>query len=356
MFRTFRFFLFALLAASLFTACSGEDGDPGVAGEAGAKGDQGTAGTPGAAGEDAAAKNGYFSGTIKGTRRDGTAFEETFTYEYAFGDQVADSYEVMLQRFETAAGAIADAVASGELNVPLDKGYVKFGLVDDPEVGLTPANFDMYFTKGISATQLFKLEAKPYLRDAFYDRVIEISPEYNGIYGFDHNALGQVGYFEYYDESTEKVTAYGFQTQSSNVYRTYAYDAETGALQFVDIDGKQETSGALFDKYNAIKFVYNEEFERPVFVKTADNAPLYEYVDEVPADAFTMTNFSQLGGVITFDFTLQISKYRGFMGSRSPLGPVFIDGQNTTGHDLTITGKFNSGAPVYQEAVGRRGA
>jgi hypothetical protein len=356
MFRAFRFFLFALLAASLFTACSGEDGDPGVAGEAGAKGDPGDTGTQGVAGEDAAARNGYFSGTIRGTRRDGTAFEETFNYEYSFGDQVIDSYEIPLQRFETAAGAIADAVAtaSGQTTVPLDKGYMKLWLFNDPKDGMTPGNLSLYFTKGLSATQLFKLEAKPYQEDAFYDRVIEISPEYNGIYNFDHNALGQVGYFEYYDEKSENVTAYAFQTQSSNVYRTYVYSAETGVLDYVDVDGVQETSGALFDKYSAIKFVYNEELDMHVFVKTSDNSPLYEYVDEVPADVFALTNFTQQSGVISFDFTLQISKYRGFMGSRSPLGPVFVHGQNTTGHDLTITGKFNSGAPVYQEAVGRR--
>jgi hypothetical protein len=33
---------------------------------------------------------------------------------------------------------------------------------------------------------------------------------------------------------------------------------------------------------------------------------------------------------------------------------VLIHGLNTTNHDMTITGKFSSGTPVYLEAVGRK--
>jgi hypothetical protein len=350
MVKIFRLFVFAFLAASFLTACSGEDGDPGAAGEAGAKGDKGDAGTDGEDGEDAAAKNGYLQGTIKGTRRDGTAFEEPFNFAYVYGEQKYDPFQLFVQRFETAAGSIVDALANGA-DVPLDKGFMKLWLYNE-EGGLVPGDFQVYFTKGLNATQVFKLDAKPYLQDAFYDRVIEISPEYNGLYNFEHNNLGQVGYQEYYDESGKNLVSYAFQTQLSDVYHTFVYDAETGELQYVDIEGEVFTDGEVFTKYHDIKFVYNDEVETMVFEK-ADGTPLYEYVDEVPADVFTIANFSDANGIITFDYSLQISKYRGFMGARSPMGPVLIHGRNTTGHDLTITGKFNSGTPVYQEAVGR---
>jgi hypothetical protein len=205
MVKIFRLFVFAFLAASFLMACSGEDGDPGAAGEAGAKGDKGDSGADGEDGEDAAAKNGYVQGTIKGTRRDGTAFEEPFNFAYVYGEQKYDPFQLFVQRFETAAGAIVDALANGA-DVPLDKGFMKLWLYNE-EGGLVPGDFQVYFTKGLNATQVFTLDAKPYLQDEFYDRVIEISPEYNGIYNFEHNSLGRVGYQEYYDESGKNLVS-----------------------------------------------------------------------------------------------------------------------------------------------------
>ncbi|MBT1689029.1 collagen-like protein [Dawidia soli] len=362
MVKIFRLFVFALVAASVLMACSGEDGDPGVAGAKGDKGDNGAVGADGEDGADAAAKNGYFQGTIKGTRRDGAAFEEPFNFQYVYGDQEYETYQVLLQRFETAAGAIADAMVqeaqqSGvDMSAPLDKGFMKLWLYNNPEgAGFVPGELQVYFTKGLSATQVFRLEAKPHLEDAFYDRVIEIAPDHNGLYNFAHNNAGQVAYMEYYDASGKTLLSYAFPLQLAGVDYVFAYDAETGALQYYEINGEQFNDGALFDKYHEIRFVYNDEFGKHVFEKN-DGTPLYEYVDEVPADAFAITNFSQADGVVSFDFSITISKYRGFMGGRSPMGPILIHGQNSTGHDLTITGKFNSGTPVYQEAVGRRGA
>src|ERR1044072_6939381 len=105
MLKSLRFFFYAMMTASLvLTACSGDDGDPGPKGDTGAegeKGDKGDKGDTGAEGEDgtdgidAAAKAGYFQGTIKGNRRDGTAFEEAFKYEYVFGDEVFPTDEIL---------------------------------------------------------------------------------------------------------------------------------------------------------------------------------------------------------------------------------------------------------------------
>jgi hypothetical protein len=349
MMKKVRLLLYALTASVALAACSGEDGEPGPKGDTGAKGDTGEKGD---AGEDAASRNGYFEGTIKGTRRDGTAFEETFKYEYMFGSEIFDGNDrVTLQRFETASGAIADAVATAAGNeAPLDKGYFKFFAIKDG-ASIDIEDLKVFFKKGVSASQLFQLKAQPHLADETYNRLIELTPEQNGVYNFDYLSSGRLSYYETDLDWDGKNDAFLFQDRD-NVSYTYAYSLTTGELVSVIFNGEAVNNNTLIEKYNDIKFVYNDELGQNVFVKTSDGSALYEYVEFVAGDEFTMTNYSNANGVISFDFTLKISKYRGYLGTKGPWGTV-MDSENTTRHDMTITGKFSSGDKVYNETVSR---
>lgn len=78
----------AMCVSFVMSSCEGDEGPmgpSGAAGTAGAQGATGASGPQGAAGIDghsALTKSGKIEGTISGTRRDGTAFSETFSYEY----------------------------------------------------------------------------------------------------------------------------------------------------------------------------------------------------------------------------------------------------------------------------------
>jgi hypothetical protein len=346
MLKNLQLYSYVLMAALTLAACSGSDGDPGPKGD---PGDKGLQGDTGAAGEDAASKTGYFEGTITGARKDGTPFEETFKYEYVFGNEIFSGNDILLQRFETASGAIADAITEGSYH---DKGYLKFYASKDGE-NIAPSDLQLFFTKGISATQLFQMTARPYPVDASYNRVIELSPEQNAIYNFGHGKSGQLSYYTV-DLNSDGVDDANEFSVESTTYNTYTYDMETGNLVAVSVDGEVMQDGALFEKYNDIKFVYDPDLKRYVFVATADGTALYENVGDVPADEFSITNYTNVDGVISFDFAMTISKYRGYVGTK--VGGFIgysIDGLNSTGHDMTITGKFNSGDAVYTEIVGR---
>src|SRR5687767_4020443 len=79
-FNEFKFYISVFfVCVVLLAACSGEDGDPGPQGEQGLQGDQGPKGAISNSGYQ---KSGYLQGTVMGTRKDGTAFNEPFKYEY----------------------------------------------------------------------------------------------------------------------------------------------------------------------------------------------------------------------------------------------------------------------------------
>lgn len=346
MLKNLRLYFCALMAAGVLAACSGEDGDPGPQGDAG---EQGTKGDTGEEGDDAVSKVGYFQGTVTGTRKDGTPFEEDFNYEYVFGDEMYSGNDVLLQRFETASGAIANAITEGSLQ---NKGYIKFQAVKEGQ-GIAPNDFLFYFKRGINTTQILEMNARPYLTDASYNRLIELTPEQNAIYNFPRGKSGQLSYYPVDMNADGDDDAYEFSIEGTS-YTTFDYNMETGELMAVSVDGEVMQQGVLFEKYNDIKFVYDGTLKQNVFVKTADNSSLYETVGDVPADAFTITNYKNQDGVISFDFSMTISKYRGYVGTKvGGFVGYSIDGANSTGHNMTITGKFNSGQTVYSETVGR---
>jgi hypothetical protein len=90
----------------------------------------------------------------------------------------------------------------------------------------------------------------------------------------------------------------------------------------------------------------DESLNMPVFYSIADNTNLSVNVPDTAADQLTVANYlrDKTTGAVTFDFTVKINQYRSF-----------FNGSNTTKHDITVTGKFNSGGKVYSSVVGRIG-
>ena len=77
-----------------------------------------------------------------------------------------------------------------------------------------------------------------------------------------------------------------------------------------------------------------------------------QHIVSVPADELRIENYQQVDGVISFDYTFKISKYRGVLGLYDY--GFTRHGMNTTAHDITITGTFTSGQSVYTDVVGRK--
>jgi hypothetical protein len=357
MIKTLRVLFFAVLLAA-FPGCTGEDGEIGPQGDKGEQGEEGDKGDKGDQGDqgdqglpgDYASKVGFFEGTIAGTRKDGTQFEEEFKYEFAYGNDVLDGNVYKLNRFETLGGAIAYNTTS--LIHMIEKGYVLFSSMPNEAGQMSPSDMRLGFVKSLNATQLFKLEASPWLEDLTYDLVLELSPEANAIYRFPQLLSGALQFNPADLDKDGKDDAYQFQIDGKNIFLFYSMD--DGTLLSVDNDGVSETTGAIFEKYDDIKFIEEKDVAATVFVNASDNSPLWEYVETVPADEITITNYQNTDGVVSFDFEVNVSKYRGYLRSRGPLGGWVNNGANTTNHALAISGKFNSGDKVYEEVVNRK--
>jgi len=107
------------------------------------------------------------------------------------------------------------------------------------------------------------------------------------------------------------------------------------------------TSGTLFDLYDQLLLKYNADVNKPTFFNKNTGTSLHTEIPDVPADQFTVTNYvhDASTGILSFDFVLKISKYRPRTG--------YIDGFNSSGNDLTITGSFSSGKKIYSNVVSR---
>jgi hypothetical protein len=340
MLKQVKLFFYAFMASAAILGCAGEDGDPG------AKGDTGEHGQQGAPGNDAAIKIGLIEGTIEGTRRDGTAIDQDFKFEFVYGSESldADSY-IDFYRFGTAGEAIAHAA---NFDAPAENFAALGGYIDGDFLMET---FNFGFTKELSSTKLFRLTTEAFTRPFNYNNLLlALSVEENGVYDFDMNANALVIYQADYDgdKTDENVL-----TVTTGVnWMSVGYNAATGDLVYVTLnDAELLTEGEIFDKYNAIKLTYNGDLKDYAFVRASDDAPLHDIVGQVPGDEVVISNYTNLNGVISFDFVINISKYRGVLGEM--LWGFQYHGKNSTAHDLTISGHFTSGQKVYSSVVGR---
>jgi hypothetical protein len=335
-FNEFKFYISVFfVCVVLLAACSGEDGDPGPQGDQGLKGDQGNQGI---AGNNGYQKLGSLQGTVVGTRKDGTAFSEPFKYEYT-GDSVHGF---------TSPNGVKNINVSRYLNSFADS-YMHLGLKSEDEI-LTPssATYSCYFNfiKQLDSETMFKISATPYFlaTEAF---VRELAFEKNQLYRFSTTG----SYSEiYYNESNYKGLEDAYQfTVYGNVNMHVYYSMVDGSLLglYKWSDGLYYEDGELFNLYNKIEFLNNTEHDRMVFYDAVTNDDLFESVPAVPADALTITNYvhDAATGVLSFNFVLTIS---GYISNNSR--------ENSTFHDLTVTGSYNSGGKVYKNIVGRQGS
>jgi len=334
--------LFApLLALSIALAsCTGDDGEPGLQGETGAAGATGATGAAGAGFE----KVGYFQGTVSGNRTDGTAFSEAFKYEYGSS----------IQGFTDINGIKSISLYRGDNH----SSYLQASGLELSGNALvsSPTNSSIYFEflKELNSTDLFQLEARPYF-SATESYIKELSDEQNKTYLFStttNNGTSTLYYYQagYYDNNSNYIPVYLFYSYQGNDSYEIDYNQTTGALSRIRNQSTNTiiTSGALFDLYNKLVFKNNPTVSKFTFFDKATGNSLHTALPAVPADQFTTTNyaFDATTGVLSFDFTLKISQYRS-------KADTYNVGRNTTGHDLTITGSFNSGSKVYKNVVGR---
>jgi hypothetical protein len=190
------------------------------------------------------------------------------------------------------------------------------------------AEFSFY--KELDNDRIFSVEVDGHFEDT--DAYIkELSQAQNQTYQLATYQDGRIYYFSTTDNS---VDVWGFTYNSYEIY----YSKATGALVSVyDYNTSTRfTAGAVFTLFNKLRFKYNASagVAMNVFYDAATNTSLHQAIPAVPADQLLITNYVRnASGVVTFDFTLKVSGYH----------------ENSTGHDLTITGKFNSGDAVHKE-------
>lgn len=330
-----KFSIYALMTAAALAACSGEDGEPGPQGEPGAQGPQGEQGPQGTPGVGSAYKLGSLEGTVTGTRKDGTAFSETFKYEYTFNN-VQAFYEENGQKYLDVS-RYAESTGNGP-SLYMELKQVSEGVFEPAEVSYY---VDFNFRKELSTDDLFVIDAQPYFlaTEAF---VKALSDEQNDTYNFATSSNG----IYYQEEPWNSTAAYRLNGYYNNKNYDVFYSQASGSLLglYDYSTGNEITSGMIFNLYNKLKFKYNATHAQPLFYDAATNAELFVAFPDVPADELTITNYTRNAstGVITFDFVIKVSKYLTSPARR-----------NSTGHDITITGKFNSGGKVYKNIVAR---
>jgi hypothetical protein len=298
----------ALLAALTLAACSDDD-EP----------------------ADSAIKKGYFEGTVSGTRQDGTAFSEPFRYEY-----VTNPVESGLETFHF----------NRSLTPSWDDAFMSIGFMGTSS-NIQPLDAEFTFRKALSRNQLFSVIAKANFK-LTGPLIRELSlAENQNTYHFSSSAGGNLYYqiYTYHDIASNKdIQTYMFQASIPSYYYVY-YDAVTGELVAVydKVTESVITAGNIFDLYDQLVFKKNTTSGLRVFHSAATGATLHEFAPEIPVDQFTMTNYTRnpSTGVVSFDFTVTINGVLDYFGMR----------ENSTGHNLTITGKFNSGGEVYQEVI-----
>lgn len=341
-----------LTACFLLGACQGEDGEPGptgdtgLQGEKGDKGDKGDAGEDGANGEDGEdgvgfEKRGFFEGTVSGTRKDGTAFAESFNFEYGPG------YEGFGQHYYTGLPTF-ELYRTGN---PIDESnyfYAEYNVIDKGlatetlswgETGEYTDNGSFQIIKEISPTTLFRFEGRPRFQETTVR--FPINATANTTYKFVLNENGRLD-AERYNPVTDDLE-YVFKTSDGKtvIYSSHGdqYDA-SGDYYYGTLIKVLNANGTVASNipYNQLRISRNNDYE--VILRSLSGTDLSEE-KVVPADTYSITNYihNTETGVITFDITFTIGN---------------IARENSSTNPATITAKFNSGGKVYGDVVSRK--
>jgi hypothetical protein len=330
--KTFSRMLVLLAAVALFN-CKGKDGEPGPAGATGEKGPAGAAGAQGPAGQSfqQARENGFIKGTIKGTRRDGTAFQEPFEYKMAYsgeGFEKANSLTHVLDLYRTEKPFVSDDMWGAYLKVIVNnKGAanqeVKFG------------NFYLTFMKQLDASTRSLFYFNGSAEFASSQVVLPVSRANNATYKlvgcarpYSNTYRGEIINGKSYTifETTDGSQVF-FASLSTSASKQFEY--------LIKADGTKVTSDAT---WNGVTYKYDSTVRGSIFV-SASGATLHEVL-EIPADAQTITNYTYNAatGDLTFDYSVKIEAFRQ---------------ENTTFSPVEITGSVKA-TGLYDGMVSRR--
>jgi hypothetical protein len=290
---------------------------------------------------DKAFENGFVKGTVKGMRKDGTAFEETFEYKVTT-DQ---SY------FEKLSGTEHTLRLWRSKGIAQDDNNINLNLVvtNKDQAGATAKITGGYFefSKPLADRNLFHLDAGTNF--AAQTIVLPVSRANNATYKLVDNGWN-LSY--HYDSELRQSMYYVADTDGNKIYFGYSevYDATTGQYYYpfryvVSSTGVKSTSSPV---WSSVRMIDNERGTR-IFA-TATGTDLSETL-QVPGDTQEITNFAYNAstGVVTFDYKLNISEFRGYDRSYNNVDPA-----NTSMHALEIKGSVS--ATVYNGAVMRKSA
>ncbi len=352
-----------LLAASvLLSNCkSGGEGDPGPTGAPGEPGVAGVAGPAGPNGTtfEQALENGFIKGTIKGTRRDGTAFEEPFEYKIAHGPE--GFYQASTTTHELDIFRTNRMDYSDDGNWPYAGMYIKIENKGAANQAINFNWFELYFNKILANRNQFglKVEANFSSENVYFP----ISPANNAKYklmNYGRFTQNENGDFDmtynggYNDEATGK--HYNFFTDEDGnriffgeipgAYGLHKYE------YYITPAGAKVTPSPIW--YNVrfnprVNFPYLTEsgIEHAFFTTSSpDNTPsagLSQLID-VPPDTQSITNFNYnpATGELTFDYVIAIEHYRSSNTSQHPVeikGSVKASMYNSIAYRRSFEGK-----------------
>jgi hypothetical protein len=302
---------------ALLLGCQGKQGDPGPTGATGPAGTDLTS----------TSVNGSFSGTITGTRKDGMALNENFSFTYApntegFSATVGGIQSLNLYRYGTLFGA------GSYLNFNLlvsNKGATNQTITLDPTINRNAFSF----TKTLTSNQalVVKMDQGLILKDYYVLHPVDPA---NTVYPFSFTYyFGDNSYAYVYNSylNINGNTAYGFPTKNGEVvyyYPNYVNGTYGSFAQIVSADGTVSKTSAT---YGSLKLDYYSSTDYSGYIFRDANGNNLSKTAAVPADTYTITNFTydKTSGNLSFDFTLNYGGY---------------PKPNSTGNPLTVTGKF----------------
>jgi hypothetical protein len=316
--KNFEKVTFAILVIVSLLSCQGKKGDTGPTGAAGAIG---------ATGPDAQAPfiNGSFSGTVTGTRKDGTAINESFSFPYA----------VSIEGFSTpVAGIQALTLRRQQSAIIYDQGSVQLYLaiqnkgLANQTVSLVSANYSnqFYFSKQLANNQMLIVDASQGLILSSYTFTYPIDPA-NTSYNFDFTYYFYSGgvYLNYQSENVNGVYLTYFLTKNND--KVYFYQGNF--VKIVDASGNVSFTSST---YGSLVLTQDNKYN---YIFKKDGVDLSKTVT-VPADTYSISNwnYDKTTGNLSFNIILNYGGY---------------PKPNSTGHPLTVTAAFTG--KIYDQIV-----
>ena len=267
----------------------------------------------------------------KGTRRDGTAFEEPFEYKMAYSGEgfvKASSLTHVLELYRTEKPFVSDDMWGAYLKVIVNnKGAA------NQEVKFS--SFYLTFMKQLTAgtRSLFYFNGSAEFEPSRV--VLPVSRANNATYKLMGCARPEantsrseiIGGKNYIIFETTDGSQVFFASLSTSASRQFEY--------LIKADGTKVTSDAT---WNGVTYRYDSMSRGNIFV-SASGTSLHEVI-EIPADVQTISNFNYNAatGDVTFDYSMKMEALRQ---------------ENTTFNPVEITGSVKANG-LYDGLTGRR--